>query len=122
MKRTFKVFLAFVMFSGIFILNSCKGKEATTGTLTITAMTNNGAPSIAPGPVPVYLATSKSNLDNHIYVATGYLNSSGSVIFRGLTPNNYWYGVYGWNDSGASDVLAGIDESVYLWLNSPSQK
>jgi len=119
MKSPIRFFLSVIFLSGVFFLFSCKGKEATTGTLSITAMTTNGVLPTNP-PVTIYLATSKSNLDNKIYVSTGYLNSGGSIIFRDLLPKYYWYKVEGWDDYGASDVYAGIDESVILWLNSPS--
>jgi hypothetical protein len=119
MKRSFQTFLVLILLSGAFYFSSCKGKDATTGTLSITAMTSTGAVSTTT-PVGIHLATSKANLDNNVYVATGWLNANGSYIFRDLTPKFYWYNVDGWNDYGASDVYAGIDESVILWLNSPS--
>ena len=119
MKRTFPVFLTMILLSGAFFFFSCQGKEPTTGTLTVTVMTNNGNIS-SNTPVPIYLATSKENLDNKIYIATGWLSSNGSKIFRDLLPTYYWYGVEGWDDYGAAEVYAGVDGSVILWLNSPS--
>ena len=119
MKRTFPVFLTMILLSGACFFFSCQGKEPTTGTLTVTVMTNNGNIS-SNTPVPIYLATSKENLDNKIYIATGWLSSNGSKIFRDLLPTYYWYGVEGWDDYGAAEVYAGVDASVILWLNSPS--
>jgi hypothetical protein len=117
MKRKFKVFLALLFFSGAFFFFSCAGKQATTGTLTIIAMAKD---SIIPANTPIYLATSKANLDNNIYASSGWLDANASKIFRDLSPKYYWYRVQGWDDCGASEVFAGIDETVILWLNSPS--
>jgi hypothetical protein len=119
MNGTFPVFLILILLSGAFFFFSCKGKEPTTGTLTVTAMTNFGNIS-ANTPIAIYLATSKKNLDNKIYVTSGWLNSNGSKIFRDLLPTYYWYCVEGWDDYGAAEVYTGVDASVILWLNSPS--
>lgn len=119
MKRTFPVFLALIFLSGDFIFFSCKAKEVTIGTLSVTAMTKAGTVSTAI-PVAIYLATSKANLDNNIYQNTGWLDTNGSQIFRNLLPTYYWYKVEGWDDYGAAEVYAGVDSSVILWLNSPS--
>lgn len=119
MKRIIQVFLAFILLSGACYLSSCKGKVATTGTLSITALTKDG---ILPGSNThqIYLALSKANLDNKVYERSGYLDANSSTIFRDLSPKLYWYRVDGWDDFGASQVYAGIDASVILWLNTPS--
>ncbi|TRZ72271.1 MAG: hypothetical protein D4R97_05980 [Bacteroidetes bacterium] len=119
MKRTFPVFLAIILLSGAFILFSCKAKEVTIGTLSVTTMTKDGTISTNT-PVAIYLATSKADLDNKIYQNTGWLDTNGSKIFRDLLPTYYWYKVEGWDDYGAAEVYAGVDASVILWLNSPS--
>ena len=119
MKRTFPVFLAMILLSGVFILFSCKAKEVTIGTLSVTTMTKDGTISTNT-PVAIYLATSKENLDNKIYQNTGWLDTNDSKIFRDLLPTYYWYKVEGWDDYGAAEVYAGVDASVILWLNSPS--
>ncbi len=119
MKRTIPVFLALILLSGAVFFFSCKGKEATMGTLTITAMTKDSLGSV-PTPMAIYIATSKENLDNNIYQASGWLNANMSKIFRDLLPTYYWYRVEGWDDYGAAEVYAGVDVSVILWLNSPS--
>jgi hypothetical protein len=119
MKRTIPVFLALILVSGAFFFYSCKGKESTTGTLTILAMTNEGAIS-ASTPVQVYLALSKADLDNKNYVGSGWLSSSGAKLFGDLLPKYYWYRVEGWDDFGAAEVIAGVDSRVILWLNTPT--
>jgi hypothetical protein len=119
MKRTFPVFLALIFLSGAFFFFSCKAKEVTIGTLSVTTMTKGGIISINT-PTAIYLATSKANLDNKIYQNTGWLDTNGSKIFRDLLPTYYWYKVEGWDDYGAAEVYAGVDASVILWLNSPS--
>jgi len=119
MKRTFPVFLAMILLSGVFILFSCKAKEVTIGTLSVTIMMKDGTISTNT-PVAIYIATSKANLDNNIYQNTGWLDTNDSKIFRDLLPTYYWYKVEGWDDYGAAEVYAGVDASVILWLNSPS--
>lgn len=119
MKRTFPVFLAMILISGAFIFFSCKAKEVTIGTLSVTTMTKVGIISTST-PIAIYLATSKANLDNNIYQNTGWLDTNDSKIFRDLLPTYYWYKVEGWDDYGAAEVYAGVDASVILWLNSPS--
>jgi hypothetical protein len=119
MKRTIPVFLALILLSGAVFFFSCKGKEASTGTLSITAMSKDSLGSITT-PIAIYIATSKENLDNHIYQASGWLDANMSKIFRDLLPTYYWYRVEGWDDYGAAEVYAGVDVSVILWLNSPS--
>jgi hypothetical protein len=121
MKRKKAIFLALIMLSCISILYSCAGKVSTTGTLSITAVTKDGPPTDTV-PIPVYLSISKEKLDKQVYVASGYLNTSGSIIFRELAPKYYWYRVGGWNNYGASEVVNGLDESVILWLNTPGSK
>ena len=118
MKRKFKVFLALMLFSSAFFFFSCAGKQATTGTLTIIAMAKD---SIIPANTPIYLATSKANLDNNIYASTGWLDANASKIFRDLSPKYYWFKVNGWDNYGASEVFAGVDETVILWLTTPYQ-
>jgi hypothetical protein len=117
MKRIFGIFLALVLLSGAFFVFSCKEKDPTYGTLTIIARIKD---TTVPVNTPVYLATTKENLENKIYETTGWLDVNGSKIFRDLLPKYYWYKVEGWDDYGATEVHAGIDASVILWLNSPS--
>lgn len=119
MKRIITVFLALILISGSFSFLSCKDKVATTGTLSITAITKDGILSGATQPA-IYLALSKANLDNKIYERSYWLDANGSVIFRDLLPKFYWYRVEGWDDFGAIQVNAGLDASVILWLNTPS--
>jgi hypothetical protein len=119
MKRKFPAFLAMILVSGAFFFSSCKAKVSTIGTLSITVMSKD-AVGMVTTTTPIYLATSKANLDNKIYQSTGWLDANGSKIFRDLFPGYYWYKVEGWDDTGAAEVYAGVDASVILWLNSPS--
>lgn len=121
MKRSIQLFLALILVSGAFFFISCKEKVATTGSLSVTAMTKDGVLSGATQ-LPIFLATSKANLDNKVYERSGWLDANGSIIFRELQPKLYWYKVEGWEDIGGSQVYNGIDESVILWLNTPSIK
>ncbi|MCX6246415.1 MAG: hypothetical protein NTW10_01670 [Bacteroidetes bacterium] len=121
MKRKFPVFLALILLSGAFFLFSCKEKAASTGTLSITAKNQTGVIS-SNASFQIYLASSKANLDNHIYSYTNWSDANASTIFRDLTPTFYWYRVEGWEDYGAIEVFSGVDASVILWLNTPSTK
>jgi len=121
MKRTIQIFLALVLITGSFFFSSCKGKTETTGTLAIVAMTPEGVIS-ATTPAQIHIALSKADLDNKIYVSSGWLSTNGSILFGNLLPKYYWYQVDGWNDFGAAEVFAGVDASVILWLNTPSHK
>ncbi|MCX6244475.1 MAG: hypothetical protein NTU98_07180 [Bacteroidetes bacterium] len=117
MKRSFTVFLAFMLISGSFFLSSCKEKTATTGSLAITALIKDGGPAAN---VQLFLAASREDLDNKNYMKSGYTNGAGSIIFRELPSAYYWYRVDGWDDYGAAEVFNGTDMSVILWLNTPS--
>ena len=117
MKRTFPVFLAFILISGSFFLFSCKEKAATTGSLAITAQIKDVGPAAN---MMLYLAASHEDLDNKVYLNSQYTDGNGSVIFRELLPKYYWYRVDGYDDYGAAEVFNGYDGSVILWLNSPS--
>ena len=119
MKRKFPLFLILMLISGVFLFTSCKDKSPIVGNLTVTA--KKTATSLLSS-MPIYLATSKENLDNGVYAVTGYLNANGSCQFRDLVPKYYWYRVEGYSDYGASEVYPGIDESVIIFLNSPSKK
>ncbi len=111
MKHKIHGFLTFLLLSGGVLFFSCAQKQATTGSLTIVAMAQD---SIIPVNTPIYLALSKANLDNKIYVSSGWLDANSSKIFRDLSPNYYWFRVEGWNNYGASGVFDGVDESVIL--------
>jgi hypothetical protein len=125
MKRNCTVFLAFLIISGSLYLFSCKGKEATTGSLTVTALIKDsiGSSNISTPAAnkPIYLATSRENLDNRIYAYSGYTDIGGSCIFRELPAKYFWYRIEGWDDYGAAEVFLGYDGAVILWLNSPSK-
>jgi hypothetical protein len=119
MKRAFPVFLVLVLLSGALFLFSCKGKVASTGTLSVTARSKD---TISAGtPVKICLASSKENLENKIYLYTNWADANVSTIFRNLVPTYYWYGVEGWADYGAVEVYAGVDASVIIWLNTPTK-
>lgn len=117
MKRKFPVFLILLLLSGAFLFTACKDKAPTVGNLTVTARTTNATIVANTG---IFLATSKDNLDNQVNIIYGTLNSTGSFQFRDLIPQYYYYRVQGYSDIGASEVFAGVDESVIIYLNSPS--
>jgi hypothetical protein len=120
MKRKIPVFLVLILISGTFLFISCSDKAPIVGNLTVTAKTTSTGVSLTD--TPIYLATSKDDLDNQISVIYSTLDANGSRQFRDLAPKYYWYKVQGWDDIGAVEVFAGTDESVILYLNSPSSK
>ena len=120
MKRKFSVFLALILISGTFLFISCKDKAPIVGNLTVTAKTTSTGVSLMD--TPIYLATSKEDLDNQVYAINSTLDANGIRQFRDLVPKYYWYKVQGWDDIGAVEVFAGTDESVIIYLNSPSSK
>ena len=118
MKRIFLVFLISTVIAGTFFLTNCKSTESTMGTLTITAVMKDSSSS---APFLIYIANSSADLNNKVYRDSSWTNSNGSTIFRNLKPQYYWYRAKGWDDFGASEAFSGFDESVILWLNSPSK-
>jgi len=113
MKRIFPVFLYWYCFRRL-LLSSCKGKDPTIGTLTITVMTKDG--SISGVTDSNLLATSKEISITRI-CSLRLLDSNNPDLPR-LLPTYYWYRVEGWDDYGAAEVTP--DGWIgYLVVNSP---
>ena len=118
MKPKAASFLIFLMIPGLFLFYSCADKPATLGNLTITAIAPD---TVALSSLTVVMATSQDKFNSGSYGYYGTLNSSGSHQFRDLAPGYYWYRIEGWDDYGAAEVYAGVDGSVIIHLDSPSQ-
>ena len=81
MKRTIHgIFNISSTFTGSLFF-SCSQKQATHGTLTITAMAQD---SIIPANTTDLFSDSKANLDNKVYISSGWLDANSSKIFRDL--------------------------------------
>ncbi len=117
MNKGFFIVLSAVAFSWLILFSGCNSKNATTGTLTIqvidyatdTPVTNQ----------LVYIATSYGNLKNHIWVGSLYTDGNGKAFFHDLPPVLTFYDTERWENYGANQVYAGIDENAILFVNTP---
>lgn len=116
MKKWFILLSGILFFASIVILPSCSSDEATVGILVITVMDMDG--NLIEGE-QVYLATSHENLKEGIYISNQWTGPLGSVLFMDLPPIVYWYDTEHWEDYGAVQVYAGIEQFVTLWVNTP---
>jgi len=105
-----------LLFGNLVLFPSCKVENPTTGILVIRVMDTNGELVVGE---QVFLATSHENLKNGIYYATAWTDLDGEVLFMDLNPIYYWYDTEHWEDYGATQVYAGIEHYVILWVNTP---
>jgi hypothetical protein len=117
MKKSIGVLFILAFLSSMVFFPSCNTKDATTGILHITVIDSVGTPVAS---VQTAISTSRQNEINGIYTNTGWTDASGYVTFIDLLPGYYWYKVPGWKDYGAIEVYAGLDQYVFLTLNSPA--
>ena len=117
MKRSIVISFVFMAFVAILPVTSCTKDNPTFGILSLTLEKANGVPISVEY---VYLATSYQNLMNGVYTQQGWADDSGYIKFLDLAPGWYWYKAEGWDDIAATQVYAGNDYHVILWLNSPS--
>ncbi|MEI7500495.1 MAG: hypothetical protein WCK84_08585 [Bacteroidota bacterium] len=108
------------LIAGSFTFSSCSDEYPTFGTLTITVY-NPATGSVVAGE-KLYLATSLSNLKQGIYLYTERTNSLGLVYFGNLAPGFYFYDTENWEDYGATNIYAGVDFFVHLYVNTPGSK
>jgi len=110
----------FLVFAGIVNLSSCTTvPDPTFGTLTITVY-NSITDEIIQGE-QIFLATSLSNLKQGIYLKNAWTNEKGMVFFGELAPGYYFFDAENWEDYGASNIYAGVDYNVHLYVNSTAQ-
>lgn len=108
-----------MLLAGIFMMTSCEEEKATTGSLTIVAMNEDG--SYAQN-INLHLAKSLTDIQNKNYLKTEITNVKGAVVFHDLGPDYYWFAAENWDDYGSARVFSGIDHYVVLWLNNPAGK
>ena len=98
----------------------CSSKNPTNGTILIKVIdykTNLVVPNEL-----VYIALSYDNLKNHIWLNSLYTDVNGKVFFHDLNPVTIYYDTEHWENYGAAQIYAGIDESVILYVDTPIQK
>jgi hypothetical protein len=117
MKKTIGVFTILLFLSTVIFFPSCNKKDPTVGNLHLTVIDSVGTPMVSS---MAAISTSRQNELRGIYTNTGWTDGSGNVFFVDLVPGYYWYGVPGWKNFGAIQVYAGLDQYVYLLLNSPN--
>ncbi|MBN1199132.1 MAG: hypothetical protein JXA23_07255 [Bacteroidales bacterium] len=116
MKKLFIILSGFLFFATSVMLPSCSSEEATVGLLVIRVMDSNGNLLVGE---QVYLATSYENLKAGNYITNQWTDEDGEVLFLNLPPIYYWYDTEHWEDYGAVQVWAGIEQYVILWVNTP---
>ncbi|MEI7981142.1 MAG: hypothetical protein WCI71_05785 [Bacteroidota bacterium] len=116
--KTKLLFFSTVMIALFFAISSCTSPNPTVGTLTITVY-NPSSGALIVGE-QVYLATSLTNLKQGIYIRTAWTNNFGLVYFGDLTPGFYFYDTEHWEDYGATQLYAGLDFYVHLYVNTPA--
>jgi len=117
MKKLFIGLTGLLLFSTIVMLPSCTPDDrVTVGILVIKVMDTNGNLLVGE---QVFLATSYQDLQAGRYITNQWTDDKGEVLFMDLTPIDYWYDTEHWEDYGAVQVYAGIEQFVTLWVNTP---
>jgi hypothetical protein len=118
MRSKLLLMVGLILFSGLILTPSCTVTDPTFGTLTVTVY--DPVTGIIVADEEVYLATSLDNLKAGIYLKTGWTGSKGSIYFGDLPPAFYYFDTARWEDYGAAQVYAGIDQYVILYVNTPA--
>lgn len=106
------------MIAGFLTFSSCSDPDPTFGTLTIIVYNPSNGTVITNE--QVYLATSLNNLKQGIYIKNAWTNNLGLVYFGDLPPGFYYYDTEHWEDYGATQLYAGFDFYVHLYVNTPA--
>jgi len=117
MKRKLSMIFTVVTLCSLVFTPSCTVKDPTFGNLTVAVY--NPATGLYIANEQVYLATSLADLQNGIYIKTGWTDFNGLIYFGELAPGYYYYDTYDWEDYGGSMVYAGSDYYVTLSVNTP---
>lgn len=117
MKRSIVILFMFFAVSAILTGTSCTKENPTEGMLSPTFIKFDKVPLAG---AHVYLASSYGDLLGGAYVSEGWTDDSGYIKWMNLAPGWYWYKAEGWDDVGATEIDAGNDYHVILWLNSPT--
>jgi len=120
MKKRIYFLSAMILLCGLIISPGCTKNDSTTGSLTIYISDfYSGLPIVNE---QVYLATSYANMQQGIYYATGWTDFNGMAYFGEISPATFWYDTQDWQDWGAVRTFAGVDQYVFLYVNTPAKK
>jgi len=120
MRKSFFAILSALTFSWLILFSGCTSKNPETGTITIMVVDY-----VTNLPVPnqlTYIATSYQNLRNHIWINSLYTDANGKAFFHDLVPIIVYYDTEQWENYGAMQVYAGIDQTAILYVNNPLRK
>lgn len=115
MKKLFALMTGVLLFSSILILPSCNSEEPTIGILVISVIDTTNTPVANE---QVYLAASYEDMIAKNYLGSKWTNQEGIVTFINLPPLIYWYDTEHFENWGAIQVYAGIEQLVTLRVNT----
>lgn len=116
MKKWFVLFSGIFLFTSIVMFPSCSSEEPIVGILVIRIIDAEGHPVVDE---KVLLADSYENLVAGNYIFSKWTNQNGIVLFMDLPPTYFWYDTEHWEDWGAVQTYAGIEQFVTLQVNTP---
>jgi len=116
MKKWFIYVSGFFIFTCTAMLPSCSTNESVIGILVIKVIDADENPVVAE---QVFLALTYEQMKTKDYFASSWTNKDGNATFIDLTPLYYWYDTEHWEDWGAIQVYAGIEQLITLRVNTP---
>jgi len=120
MKKNIQFVVAVLLMSNLVFLPSCFPADPTLGSLTVKVLDfYTGLPVVNE---KVYIATSYANMQHGIYYCTSCTDLNGNAFFGEIPPSVYWYDTHTWQDWGAIQTYAGIDQYAHLYVNDPFKK
>jgi len=117
MNRKIILVFAALLISGLTIFPGCKDDNPTFGTLTV--VVQDFLTGLPVAGEQVYIATSYQNMQNKTFYRNAWTNDLGIVYFGELPPLVYFIDTQDWQDWVASQVYAGYDDYVVLFVNTP---
>lgn len=112
--------VAVLLMCTLVFLPSCFPADPTVGSLTVKVLDfYTGLPVINE---KVLIATSYASMQHGIYYAATWTDLNGNAWFSEIPPAVYWYDTQTWQDWGAIQTYAGIDQYAYLYVNDPYKK
>ncbi|MCX6242947.1 MAG: hypothetical protein NTX43_14180 [Bacteroidetes bacterium] len=117
MRKYIFITISSLTFSCLVLFSGCNTKSPTTGTLTVIVY-DYKTNTIVPNEL-VYIASSYQNLRNHIWINSLYTDANGRAYFHDLAPILTFYDTEHWENYGAMQVYAGIDQTALLFVDNP---